>query len=130
MNRVAVDTSALLALTFAEDSAHEVQEILTHSDERHISAATVVELGIVVASRTAGRVTASEVLTAARLRVEPLEEQDALVAIEAWQRFGKGRQPAGLNLGDCYSYALARRLRIPLLAVGQDFRRTDLAVLP
>lgn len=103
---------------------------MTHSDERHIGSATVVELGIVVASRTAGKVTASEVLTAARLTVQPLDQQDALVAIEAWQRLGKGRHPAGLNLGDGYSYALARRVRIPLLAVGQDFRRTDLVVLP
>ncbi|HWH14820.1 MAG TPA: type II toxin-antitoxin system VapC family toxin [Miltoncostaeaceae bacterium] len=54
----------------------------------------------------------------------------ARVAAEAWRRFGKGRHPAGLNLGDCMSYATARVAERPLLCVGDDFARTDLAVVP
>lgn len=130
MTAVVVDTSALVAVTFSEPAGEAVSQVLTLQDRRHLSSATVVELGIVLSSRTSGNLTASEVIGAARLTVEPFETSDALLAIEAWNRFGKGRHRAPLNLGDCYSYALARRLGVPLVAVGDDFRQTDLIVLP
>lgn len=50
-------------------------------------------------------------------------------ALDAWRRFGKGRHPAGLNFGDCCSYALAEATGYPILCAGNDFIRTDLAVL-
>jgi ribonuclease VapC len=50
-----------------------------------------------------------------------------LAAREAFRRFGKGRHPAGLNFGDCFSYALARVLDEPLLFKGSDFTQTDVA---
>ena len=57
-----------------------------------------------------------------------MNEAVADLAIDAFYRYGKGRQPAGLNFGDCFSYALARRLGLPLLSKGGDFSRADVGV--
>jgi ribonuclease VapC len=58
---------------------------------------------------------------------EPVDAAQASAAFAAWRRFGKGRHPAGLNLGDCFSYALARAAGAPLLFKGNDFAQTDIA---
>lgn len=60
---------------------------------------------------------------------EPTRHWLAEHAIRAWRRFGRGRHPAALNYGDCFSYALAATRGVPLLCVGNDFRQTDLEVL-
>ncbi len=130
MSDLAVDTSALIALTFGEAESDLVEAALTSAANRYISAATVVELGIVLGGRTSPPITAADVITAARLTVVPLDDRDAELALEGWSRFGRGRHPARLNLGDCYSYALARRRNLPLLAIGNDFIHTDATVLP
>lgn len=130
MSRVAFDTSALVALTYDEDLADAVAETLAGATERWISAATVVELGIVSLSRSGGKVGAHDILQRARLDVRPVDAVDAALAIGAWGRFGRGNRKARLNLGDLYSYALARRHDIPLVCVGEDFAATDLTVLP
>ncbi len=59
------------------------------------------------------------------MSVQPLRPEDVPVAVEAWRRFGKRRHPAGLNLVDCFAYALARSLGDPLLSKGEDFLQTD-----
>jgi len=71
-------------------------------------------------------------LLVGRLRVEivPVTLAQAELARSAFRRFGKGRHPAGLNFGDCFSYALARALGQPLLFVGKDFSQTDVQVAP
>jgi ribonuclease VapC len=53
------------------------------------------------------------------------DEQQSVLALDAYRHWGKGNHPAGLNLGDCVSYALARTLNAPLLFKGEDFARTD-----
>lgn len=58
--------------------------------------------------------------------VVPFEAAQSSLTVSAWLRFGKGRHPAGLNLGDCYSYALARHLDAPLMFKGRDFSQTDI----
>ncbi len=60
------------------------------------------------------------------LEVVPLSDDQAKLAIEAFRRFGKGRHPAGLNFGDCFSYALAKATGEPLLSKGEDFSQTDI----
>lgn len=65
-------------------------------------------------------------LATAGIVIVPFDSDQALIARSAFHRFGKGRHPAGLNLGDCFSYALARACDAPLLFKGQDFRHTDL----
>ena len=64
-------------------------------------------------------------LTQARAEVVPFTAEHAALACDGWRRYGKGRHPAGLNLGDCFAYALARSRGEPLLYKGDDFARTD-----
>ena len=92
-----------------------------------MSAATRVELGIVVEARAgpAGAQLLEELLARVGVRVEPVDQGLADEALVCWRRFGRGRHPAGLNYGDTFSYALARRMGLPLLFVGEDFARTD-----
>lgn len=64
---------------------------------------------------------------AAECAVLPVDSGQAEIAMAAWRRFGKGRHPAGLNLGDCAAYALASTLNDSLLYKGGDFSKTDVA---
>lgn len=95
-----------------------------------MSAATRVELGIVVESRTGaeGAQLLEELLARLEVEIVPVDAEIAEEALVAWRRFGKGRHRAGLNYGDTFSYGLASRTGLPLLFVGDDFRYTD--VLP
>ena len=124
---IVVDTSAVMAILLGEPDADRVEEQLLA--ERCVMAApTRVELGIVVEARSgaAGSLLLDELLDRIGIDVAPLDAQLAHDALVCWRRFGKGRHPAGLNLGDTYSYALARRNNCPLLFVGDDFARTDI----
>lgn len=124
-----VDTSAIVAVLFAEAGSEEIGRKLVDSP-CVMSAATFVELGIVIEARSgpAGVQLLDELLARIEIRIEPVDAGLAEEAIVGWRRFGKGRHPAGLNLGDTFSYALARRLREPLLFVGDDFSQTDVQV--
>jgi ribonuclease VapC len=126
---VVIDMSALIALLEGETGVERLEEQLLTADRLFISAATLVEAGIVVEARR-GETGGRELdLLLHRLGVEiaPLDETQADLARSAWRRFGKGHHPAGLNLGDCFSYALAAATGEPLLFVGDDFSRTDIA---
>ena len=92
-----------------------------------MSAATRVELGIVFEARTgpAGTQLLDELLARIGVEVVAVDAEQAASALVCWRRFGKGRHRAGLNLGDTFSYALARELGSPLLCVGEDFAATD-----
>jgi len=95
---------------------------------RLISAATMVEAGLVIEARhgSAGGRELDLLAAKASLSIEAVTAQQAEVAREAWRRYGKGRHAAGLNLGDCFSYALARVTGEPLLFKGDDFTHTDI----
>lgn len=126
---VVIDTSALVAVVFGEPDAAAILGVMSrHVGDLVLSAATAVEVGIVVEAKQGPLATADLRLLIAglQIRVVPLDEEQADVAVAAWQRFGKGRHPAGLNLGDCYSYALARTLGAALLFKGTDFTQTDI----
>ena len=92
-----------------------------------ISSVGKLELFMVLSSRQPGSADAyfSRLCHLTGLRVEAVDESVADLAIDAFLRFGKARHPAGLNFGDCFSYALARRLNVPLLYKGDDFSQTD-----
>lgn len=93
------------------------------------SAASVVELGIVLRRDPTGRrrLAFDELRDAFSVRIEPVTEEQAHLAIDAYDRFGKGTgHAAGLNFGDCFSYALAKAVGEPLLFKGNDFARTDI----
>jgi ribonuclease VapC len=124
-----VDTSALAAILFAEEGYEDLVERLDSVERLLLSAASLVELSIVVESRK-GEEGARQVdllLYRTQIEVVPVDVEQAEIAREAWRRFGKGRHPASLNFGDCFSYALAKQTGLPLLFKGADFSLTDLA---
>jgi ribonuclease VapC len=123
-----VDTSALLATLFAETERDAVLVSLAEAETVLLSACCHLEASIVAASRlgSAGQSGLEHLIGVFSVEVTALSPDQAVLAIDAWQRFGKGRHPAGLNIIDCCSYALAARSQMPLLAVGSDFARTDL----
>ncbi len=123
-----VDTSAIVAVLFEEPGGPQIVRKLMDSPSV-MSAATRVELGIVIEAKTgpAGTQLLEELMSRAQIRLVPVDQDLAHDALVGWRRFGKGRHPAGLNFGDTFSYALARRLGHPLLFVGDDFSKTDIA---
>lgn len=126
---IVVDTSAIVAVLLGESQGPAIEAQLL-SSPCIMSAATRVELGIVVEARNgpAGTQLLEELLRRVGMQIHPVDEPVALEALSGWRRFGKGRHPAALNFGDTFSYALARHLGQPLLFVGDDFSKTD--VLP
>jgi ribonuclease VapC len=129
---VIIDTSALIALLRGEPEQDVLARLLTDAPARRISAATYVELAAVLDGR--GDPVLSGALDAWletwRITIEPLTEAQARIARGAYQRYGRGSgHPARLNLGDCFSYALARDRREPLLFEGDDFALTDIELV-
>jgi len=124
---IVVDTSAIVAVLFGEPGAQSVEQLLVQS-ECSMSAATLVELRIVIEAKTgpAGSQLLAELLSRIDIQIVEVDAAIAEDAVVAWRRFGKGRHKAGLNFGDTFSYALARRLSQPLLFVGNDFSETDI----
>ncbi|MGP9822040.1 type II toxin-antitoxin system VapC family toxin [Salinarimonas sp. NSM] len=120
---IVVDTSALICVVEGERDADECRHILSAADAIGMSAATLI-----VASSRGRHAEAYDLVEALGIIVYPVDTEMAREVVEAHLRFGRGNHPARLNFGDCFSYALARRLGLPLLYVGQDFRRTDLPV--
>jgi ribonuclease VapC len=91
-----------------------------------MSAATFVEISIVAESRGGHGIRHLDALVrSARIHIEVLTEEQALLARQGFADYGKGRHSAGLNFGDCFSYALAKATGEPLLFKGDDFRKTD-----
>jgi ribonuclease VapC len=123
-----IDTSAIIAVLFSQDDAKFYADAIAQSDSRRMSAATFVETAIVVETQT--KISGSRQLDAflrkADIAIEPVTEEHAHLARQAFSDFGKGRHPAGLNYGDCFSYALAKATGEPLLFKGKDFSKTDL----
>jgi ribonuclease VapC len=126
---VVVDTSALVAVLFEEPEHDEFVALLADAADPLISAATLVEASIVMRAKTGheGIVDLDDLLSAAAVRCVAFDIAQAHVARDAFARYGKGRSPAGLNLGDCFSYALAKAADRPLLFKGSDFVQTDIA---
>ena len=113
-----VDTSAILAILLQEDDAERYAGALEATDRPLIAAASVVETGMVVMARLGAdaRADLEDLIRQGGFRVEALTMEHALVALDAFERFGKGSgHPAGLNFGDCLVYALAKLTGQPLL---------------
>jgi ribonuclease VapC len=127
-----LDSSALLAILFSESQRHAFVEAIDAEPVRLLSVASLTECSIVVSSRraAAGLRDLDQLVSRAGIQLEAVDVEQAYVARDAWQRFGKGRHPAALNFGDCFSYALAYVTGEPLLFAGRDFAMTDIAAHP
>lgn len=123
-----VDTSALVALVVREPGHGEILDLLIASEATGIGTPTATELGIVLSSRLEvdARPLVSRLLDELDIVEVPFGEAHWRAAVGAWWRYGRGRHPANLNLGDCFSYAVASLADEPLLYVGADFAATDL----
>jgi ribonuclease VapC len=128
---VVIDTSAVVAILGMEREAARLAEAIEADANRLLSAATLVETGLVIESRygAAGGRELDVLVAKAGLSIEPVTAEQADVAREAWSRYGKGRHSAALNFGDCFSYALARTTGEPLLFKGDDFTQTDVSIV-
>ncbi len=127
-----IDSSALLAIFLGEPERARFLEMITQAEARLISAATVLETGIVLEARR-GEAAGREFdlfLNQAKLEIVAVDAEQVEIARVAWRKYGKGRHPAALNFGDCFAYALAKSLGEPLLAAGTDFSRTDILTAP
>ena len=123
-----LDASALIALIEGEPEAGAFLDVIARSPSVSMSAATFVEVSIVIDSRGDPVLSRSldTLLDDLDVTIEPVSHEQALVARQAYRDFGKGRRhPAQLNFGDCFSYALASTSGQPLLFKGSDFAHTD-----
>lgn len=125
-----VDSSVIIAILQNEKDANELAAALLRAPVRRMSAVTWVESAIVtdgnrnpVLSRRF-----DDLLSDVHMRMETVTPSQAKIARDAYRDFGKGRHKAGLNFGDCFSYALAKEMDEPLLFKGNDFARTDIEV--
>jgi ribonuclease VapC len=126
-----VDSSAVIAIARSEAMAAAVEHALRSARAPAVSSATMAELTIVTRTRLGaeGVEAVRAVLDAAHVVEVPVDAVIARRALEAWERYGKGRDRAGLNFGDCLAYATAAHYDAPLLCVGDDFARTDLTLV-
>lgn len=124
-----VDSSALIALLMGEPESEAIADALDRADHVAISAATLVEAAV-AADGTRDPVRSARfdaIIDALSPEVVPLTAEQAAIARQAYRDYGRGSgHPARLNLGDCFSYALAKHRREPLLYIGDDLARTDL----
>jgi len=126
-----VDASALCAMLTDEQDARELLARLQRTPERVTSPLAVWETAVAVARildlpPTEAHAAVEDFLALAGIRVLAVPPETASVAVGAFDRYGKGRHPAALNFGDCFSYACARHHRMPLLFKGGDFPQTDI----
>jgi len=122
-----IDTSALFAILADEPERRVFIAAIEATEARHLSAATLVEVSIVIEGRhgAEGLRDLDHFVASAGIDLVTVDAEQANVARRAFSRYGKGRHRARLNYGDCFSYALAMVLSEPLLFKGDDFGHTD-----
>jgi ribonuclease VapC len=127
-----IDASAIIAIIAEEDDGPELAARLDKSQQPRTSAVALYEaiLGLARSRRLSVGEAANAVdqfLDRTGAEIIPITGEIGRVAIEAFEHFGRGRHPARLNMGDCFAYACARALDVPLLFKGEDFAQTDIA---
>lgn len=123
-----IDTSALLAILQNEPERRSFNLEIQAAERRLISAAIYVECSMILESRCGaeGVRDLDHFIARAQLTIVPVDAEQARIARDAFRKYGKGRHRAGLNFGDCFSYALSRAIDEPLLFKGNDFPHTDI----
>lgn len=129
---LAVDTSALVSVLLGEPARAQIVDALTTHRGLVVSAASLLEASMVMLNRkgAVGESQVDELCADSGIITMPVDNYHLAAARDAFARFGKGRHPAALNFGDCFSYALAAHFDVPLLCTGDNFARTGLRVLP
>lgn len=122
-----IDTSALIAILTGEPDAKEYEDAIDRDPKRLMSVASILETTIVLESRYGEEGPRELDVLLRRLPIEavPVDGDQLEWARYAWRAYGRGHDPAALNFGDCFSYALARQTGEPLLYKGSDFAKTD-----
>jgi ribonuclease VapC len=124
-----IDSSALVAILFAEPGYLDLVDTILESEHARVGAPTVVETSLVLTGRR-GKAAGGEVeslLDELGVAIVPFGEAEWRHAVAAFSRYGRGRHRAALNFGDCLAYAAAAAAGDSLLYVGDDFSRTDIA---
>lgn len=131
MTNLVVDTSAAIAILTQEPGATELAQVLEDATRRVMSAGTYVELSIVLEARAGGaaRGIVDRFLREARIEIAAVDRDVADRAVDGWRTYGRGRHPAALNYGDCFTYGLAMSLSSPVLCTGRDFAATDVVTV-
>lgn len=126
---IVVDPSALVALFLSEPGQEAIADLIDDAQAAYLSVVGRVELTAVLCGRrlAADPARVSDFIDGLHLEHVPVTFEQMTFAVQALLTFGKGRHPAGLNLGDCFSYALAKSLGAPLLFTGVDFAKTEIA---
>jgi ribonuclease VapC len=126
-----IDTSAIVAILLEEPEAPYLMQAIALDKVRLISTFSVLEASFVISSRKgdAGLQQLKQFLQFIKVEQKSLTDTQVNLATEAWLKFGKGRHPASLNIGDCCTYALSKETNEPLLFKGNDFSQTDLKLV-
>lgn len=125
-----IDSSVIVAILRREPEADAFGEAIEQAPVRRISAVNYVEAAVVMDSRRDPMVSRDldDLLRQSHTILEAVTPEHAMLARETYRLYGKGHHRAGLNLGDCFAYALAKDKGEPLLFKGADFKRTDVEV--
>lgn len=128
---IAIDTSVIIAMALQEPEA-EPFSVLVRNESAVIGWPTLLEARMVLAGKGFSNAAAivAQLVALPNVTATAFEERHYLAAERAFEQFGKGRHPASLNMGDCFSYAVAAIAKAPLLFKGQDFGQTDLKIHP
>jgi ribonuclease VapC len=130
---IAIDASALIAMMAGEDDADALADIMASERVRLCSPVALWETTAGICrsygfTAAAARAKVRDFLSAHGIDVVTIGERDYELAAQAYADFGKGRHPAGLNMGDCFAYASAKANRAALLFKGEDFAKTDIRI--
>jgi ribonuclease VapC len=125
-----IDSSVIVAILRREPEADAFAEAMDQAPTRRVSAVNYVEAAVIIDSRRDLIVSRAleDLLRQSQTMIEAVTLEQAKLAREIYSQYGKGRHRAGLNLGDCFAYALAKEKGEPLLFKGNDFRKTDVEV--
>lgn len=121
-----VDSSALMALLLREEGWERIAAALSACERPAVGAPTLTETSVVLRAKGVSPFVLDALIRRAGIEVIAFSEQHAVLASDAYGRYGRGRHRASLNFGDCMTYATAQLAGAPLLFVGDDFRHTDL----
>jgi ribonuclease VapC len=128
-----VDASAMVAILAEEIDAAALTKRLEQAVEPCTSPIAIYEAVLGIARSCNVSIRSAEMIVnrfieQVTVRITPITDEIGRGALSAFERYGRGRHPAALNMGDCFAYACARELDLPILSKGEDFPLTDIMI--